>query len=229
MIAYVLEACRTLRAKRTLMVVGYQAERVRAALGEEAIEFVLQQEQRGTGHALLQTGQALSGFDGDLLVLSGDTPLLTSETLEGLLEAHRRARVEATILTAEVPEPSSYGRVVRDERGELLRIVEEPEATPREREIREINAGVYCFASAPLIEALQALRPSSVKGELYLPDVVALLRERGGRVQAYRTTAQATCVFERCQRGGVPCHYKSFVHGPLSQSRRTERSVRPAS
>jgi len=187
MIAYVLEACRTLRAKRTLVVVGYQAERVREALAGEAIEFVLQQEQRGTGHALLQTRQALSGFDGNLLILSGDTPLLTSKTLEGLVEAHRRAQAEATILTAEGPQPTGYGRVVRDERGELLRIVEEPEATPQEREIREINAGVYCFAAVPLMEALQALRPSVVKGELYLPDVVALLRERGGRVQAYRT------------------------------------------
>ena len=186
MIAYVLEACRSLEPKRTLVVVGYEAERVREALGGEAIEFVLQQEQRGTGHALLLTGHALSGFAGDLLVLSGDTPLLTPTTLEGLIEAHRRAQAEATILTAEVPQPTDYGRVVRDERGELLRIVEELEATPQEREIHEINAAVYCFAAGPLMKALRALRPSAVKGELYLPDVIALLRERRGRVQAYR-------------------------------------------
>ena len=187
MIAYVLEASRPLRAKRTLVVVGYEAERVRESLAGEAIEFVMQRDQRGTGHALLQTAQALSGFDGDLLVLSGDTPMLTSKTLEGLVKAHRQAQAAATILTAEVPQPTGYGRVVRDEREELIRIVEEPEATPQEREIHEINAGVYCFAAAPLTSALQALRPSSVKGELYLPDVVALLRERGARVQAFRT------------------------------------------
>ena len=186
MIAYVVEACRAVRAKRTLVIVGYQAERVREALAGEAIEFILQQEHRGTGHALLQTEQALSGFDGDLLVLSGDTPLLTPTTLEVMVQAHRQARAHGTVLTAEVDQPHGYGRVVRDEAGDLLRIVEEPEATPREREIREINASVYCFAAASLFEVLRAIRPSAVKGELYLPDVVALLRERGHRVQAHR-------------------------------------------
>ncbi len=188
MIAYVVEACRALQAKRTLVIVGYQAERVREALAGEAIEFVLQQEQRGTGHALLQAEQALSGFDGDLLVLPGDTPLLTSRTLEEMVQAHRQARAHATVLTAEVREPHGYGRVVRDEAGNLLRIVEEPEATPQEREIQEINTSVYSFAAVPLFEALRAIRPSAVKGELYLPDVIALLRERGDRVQAHRAT-----------------------------------------
>jgi bifunctional UDP-N-acetylglucosamine pyrophosphorylase/glucosamine-1-phosphate N-acetyltransferase len=187
MIAYVLEACRSLHPKRTLVIVGYEAERVREALGGESLEFVLQQEQRGTGHALLQTRHALSGFDGDLLVLSGDTPLLRPATLKGFVEAHRQAQAAATILTAEARHPTGYGRVVRNERGELLRIVEEPEATPEERRIPEINAGVYCFAAGPLFAALQAVRPSAVKGEFYLPDVVALIRERGGRVQAHRT------------------------------------------
>jgi len=186
MIAHVVEACRAIQAKRSLVVVGYQAERVREALVGEAIEFVLQPEQRGTGHALLQTEQALSGFEGDLLVLPGDTPLLTSRTLEELLRAHRQAHADATVLTAEVREPHGYGRVVRDRTGELLRIVEEPEATPQEREIHEINTSVYCFAAIPLFEALRAIRPSAVKGELYLPDVVVHFRERGRRVQALR-------------------------------------------
>ncbi len=186
MIAYVVEACRALRAKRTLVIVGYEAERVREALGGEAIEFVPQQEQRGTGHALLQTEEALSGFDGDLLVLSGDTPLLTAETLDELVRAHRQSKAQATVLTAEVREPAGYGRVVRGETGELLRIVEEPEATPQERQLREINTSVYCFAAAPVFAALHAIRPSAVKAELYLPDVVALLREQRGRVQAHR-------------------------------------------
>ncbi|CBE69040.1 MAG: bifunctional UDP-N-acetylglucosamine diphosphorylase/glucosamine-1-phosphate N-acetyltransferase GlmU [Candidatus Methylomirabilis oxygeniifera] len=186
MITYVVEACRSLQAKRTLVITGHQADRVREAMAGEVTEFVHQPEQHGTAHALLQAHEALAGFDGDLLVVSGDTPLLTSQTLDGLLRAHREARALATVLTAEVAEPIGYGRIIRSTTGELLRIVEELEATPQERKVHEINAGVYCFAARALFEALQAIRPSAVKGELYLPDAIALLRDRDGGVQAYR-------------------------------------------
>lgn len=186
MIAYVIEACRPLQAKRTLMITGHQADRVKAALADEPIEFVSQLDQRGTAHALLQTREALDGFDGDLLVVSGDTPLLTSHTLDGLLRTHRETRALATVLTAQLPDPTGYGRVVRSPTGGLLRIVEELEATPQERQIREVNAGVYCFAARALFTALQSIRPSAVKGELYLPDAIALLRDRDGDVQARR-------------------------------------------
>jgi bifunctional UDP-N-acetylglucosamine pyrophosphorylase/glucosamine-1-phosphate N-acetyltransferase len=186
MITYVIEACRPLQAKRTLMITGHQADRVREALAGEAIEFVSQPDQRGTAHALLQTREALDGFDGDLLVVSGDTPLLTSHTLDGLLRTHRETRALATVLTAELPDPTGYGRVVRSATGGLLRIVEELEATPQERQIHEINAGVYCFAAPALFRALQKIRPSAVKGELYLPDAIALLRDRNGGAQARR-------------------------------------------
>lgn len=186
MIAYVVEACRPFLAKRTLVIVGYQADRVREALAGEAVEFVSQPNQQGTAHALLRAQEALTGFDGDLLVVSGDTPLLTSATLDGLLRAHRKARALATVLTAEVAEPTGYGRIVRSATGQLLRIVEELEATPQERQLHEINAGVYCFAAPALFKALQTIRPSAIKGELYLPDVIALLRDRDGGVQACR-------------------------------------------
>ncbi|WP_337288974.1 bifunctional UDP-N-acetylglucosamine diphosphorylase/glucosamine-1-phosphate N-acetyltransferase GlmU [Candidatus Methylomirabilis sp.] len=184
MIAYVVEACRPFLAKRTLVIVGYQADRVREALAGEAVEFVSQLNQQGTAHALLQAQEALVGFDGDLLVVSGDTPLLTSATLDSLLRAHREAGALATVLTAEVAEPTGYGRIVRSTTGELLRIVEELEATPQERQLHEINAGVYCFSARALFDALQTIRPSAVKGELYLPDAIALLRNRDGGVQA---------------------------------------------
>ena len=185
MIAYVVAACRPFRAKRTLVIVGYQADRVREALASEAVEFVCQPEQQGTAHALLHAQEALAGFEGDLLVVSGDTPLLTSQTLDGLLRAHREAKALATVLTAEVPDSAGYGRVVRSATGELLQIVEELEASPRERQIHEINAGVYCFVAPALFKALQTIRPSAVKRELYLPDVIALLRDRDGGVQAH--------------------------------------------
>ncbi len=184
MIIYVVEACRPLGAKRTIVITGHRADTVREALAGEAIEFVCQPEQHGTAHALLQAREALTGFDGDLLVVSGDTPLLTARTLDDLLRAHRESHALATVLTAELPDPTGYGRIVRSATGGLLRIVEELEATPQERQIREINAGVYCFAARALFEALQAIRPSVVKGELYLPDAIALLRDRDGGVQA---------------------------------------------
>jgi bifunctional UDP-N-acetylglucosamine pyrophosphorylase / glucosamine-1-phosphate N-acetyltransferase len=187
MIAYVVEACRSIQAKRILVITGHQADRVREALGAEAVEFVSQPHQGGTAHALLQAREALTGFDGDLLVLAGDTPLLTSQTLHSLLRSHRETRALATILTAELADPTGYGRVIRSATGNLLQIVEEPEATLQERHVHEINAGVYCFAAQALFEALQAIRPSAVKGELYLPDAIALLRDRDGGVQAYRT------------------------------------------
>ncbi|NJD67382.1 MAG: bifunctional UDP-N-acetylglucosamine diphosphorylase/glucosamine-1-phosphate N-acetyltransferase GlmU [candidate division NC10 bacterium] len=187
MIAYVIEACRPLQAKRTLVIGGHQAERVKQALAGEAVEFVYQPEQRGTAHALLHTQDALAGFNGDLLVVSGDTPLLATQTLDVLLRAHREARALATVLTTDLSDPTGYGRVVRSATGGLLRIVEELEATPQERQIHEINAGVYCFAAQPLFEALQAIRPSAVKRELYLPDAIELLRDRAGGVRACRT------------------------------------------
>src|SRR5574337_1930133 len=195
MIAYVVEACRSFRAKRTLVIVGYQADSVEEALAGEAVEFVCEPEQHGTAHALLHTREALTGFNGDLLVVSGDTPLLTSPTVDGLLRSHRETRARATVLTAELPDPTGYGRVVRSATGDLLRIVEEPEATPQERQVREINAGVYCFAAQALFEALRAIRPSAVKGELYLPDAIALLRDRDAGVQACRVLeiGRASC------------------------------------
>lgn len=198
MIAHVIEACRPLCAKRTLVIAGHQADRVKQALAGEAIEFVAQPEQRGTAHALLQTREALAGFDGDLLVVSGDTPLLTSQTLDGVLRAHRDTRALATVLTAELPDPTGYGRVIRSATGGLLRIVEELEAAPQERQIREINAGVYCFAAHALFEALQAIRPSAVKGELYLPDAS---RCCGIATGAYRRTGYS--IPTRCE-GSTP-------------------------
>lgn len=141
MIAYVVEACRSLQAKRILVITGHQADRVREALGAEAVEFVSQPHQGGTAHALLQAQETLTGFDGDLLVVAGDTPLLTSQTLNSLLRSHRETHALATVLTAELADPTGYGRVIRSATGELLRIVEEPEATPQERQVHEITPG----------------------------------------------------------------------------------------
>ena len=184
MILWVTELCRRLPLKRTLVVVGHQADHVRAALDGQPVEFVLQAEQRGTGHAVMQAEPALRGFEGDLLVLSGDVPLLTPQTVGALLEAHRRAGARVTFMSTRLEDPTGYGRVIRGPQGGFLRIVEEAEATPEERRITEINAGIYCFACPPLFQALGSVGTSAVKGEQYLPEVISIFRDRGLKVQA---------------------------------------------
>ena len=150
LISYPVDLCLGLGVKRVLLVVGPRAEGVRQGLAGRPVEFVEQAEPRGTADAVLQTETALAGFRGTVLVLAGDTPLLTEATVAGLLGAHRAARAVTTVLTARVENPAGYGRILRDRRGALRRIVEEVEATAKEKGVREINAGCYGFASAAL-------------------------------------------------------------------------------
>ncbi|MBI3080906.1 MAG: NTP transferase domain-containing protein, partial [candidate division NC10 bacterium] len=191
MVTYVLELCQRLEVKRTLVVVGYQAEAVKEACAGAPVEFVLQAEQRGTAHAVLQAAEALKGFDGTILVLSGDVPLLKEETVRALLTHHERKRAAATMLTATLPDPTGYGRVIRGRGGRALRVVEEVEASPRERKVKEINAGLYGFAAPALLKALTEVRASRVKGELYLPEVLAALQRRRQKVEALRAAESA--------------------------------------
>jgi bifunctional UDP-N-acetylglucosamine pyrophosphorylase/glucosamine-1-phosphate N-acetyltransferase len=182
MVGHVLEACRRLGMKRTLVVIGHQAERVREILATYPVEFILQPEQRGTAHAVLQTEAALQGFGGDVLVLNGDVPLLSDALVERLLSTHSKSRAVATAVTTMLPDPTGYGRVLRDRSGAFRGIVEEVEASPAQRRVREINAGIYCFNAPRLFAALHKVRPSAVKGELYLPEVLAILLKARGRI-----------------------------------------------
>ncbi len=183
MVCHILESCRRLGVKRTVAVVGHQAERVRETLAPlvSGVEFVHQTEQRGTAHAVLQTESALQGFDGNVLVLSGDVPLLGDALVERLVATHLRERADATLVTTRLASPSGYGRILRDRRGAFRAIVEEVEATPAQRRVMEINAGIYCFRAPHLFAALHQVKPSSVKKELYLPEVLPILRRTGGK------------------------------------------------
>ncbi len=172
LVYYAVDLCLRLGMKRVLVVVGTQAAGVKGALAGLPVEFVHQGEPQGTAHAVLQTEAALRGFEGPLLVLSGDTPLLTEDTVRQLVDTHRAARAVATLLVARVAAPTGYGRIVRDRQGRLRRIVEEVEATAKEKRLNEINAGLYCFAAHPLFPALKAVKRSTVKGEFFLPEVV---------------------------------------------------------
>jgi bifunctional UDP-N-acetylglucosamine pyrophosphorylase / glucosamine-1-phosphate N-acetyltransferase len=160
-------------------VIGHQRERVRAAFAEAEVEWVVQAEQRGTGHAILMAGPALEDFEGTLLVVCGDTPLLRAGTLHGLLEHHAASGAAVTVLSTRVPDPAGYGRVVRDAAGGIAAIVEERDATPQQKAIDEINSGIYAFRYPVLEAVLGNLTAHNAQGEYYLTDTVSLIQRAG--------------------------------------------------
>jgi len=187
MVEYVVDACQELPLVQIFMVIGHQADRVKEALRHREVRFVLQRSQKGSGHALMQVAPRLKAFSGDLLVLCGDVPLISAEILRGLVGAHRKASAAATILTTQLENPAGYGRVIRDGRGKLKGIIEEVDADARQRAIKEVNTGIYCFAAPKIFEMLKEIGASNRQGEYYLPDVFALLRKKGGKVEASLT------------------------------------------
>jgi bifunctional UDP-N-acetylglucosamine pyrophosphorylase/glucosamine-1-phosphate N-acetyltransferase len=181
---YSLAALRALVPARVVVVVGHQAELVRQVVRASGLsaETVLQAEQRGTGHAVQCAVRALSGFEGDVLILYGDVPLVTAATLRRLVEAHWRADADLTLLTMRFADPTGYGRIVRDDAGRVRGIVEHKDATPAERKIEEVNPGFYCVRASVLLPLLRDLRADNAQGELYLTDIVGLAASRGWRV-----------------------------------------------
>jgi bifunctional UDP-N-acetylglucosamine pyrophosphorylase/glucosamine-1-phosphate N-acetyltransferase len=193
MIKHVLDKLEQLGPDKTIVVVGHQAERVMTALANPGIVFVEQTQLLGTGHAVSMTEGELSGFSGDVLVLVGDIPLIRVETIRALLFEHERTDAAGTVLTAVLPDPSGYGRVVRGEDGVILRIVEHNDSTEDEKRIAEINTGTFVFKKEPLFEALRKIDRNNRQGEYYLTDVMkifleARMKTAGYRVEDYRET-----------------------------------------
>ena len=187
MIEYVLESARNAGACRIVVVVGYQADQVRDALSEHPdVEFALQAEQHGTGHAVMVCEEQLKRHDGPVLILAGDTPLLRAESLSALLQEQREHDAVCVIGTAETDANEGLGRIVRDSDGEFLQIVEQRDTTPEQAAIREINAGCYAFDCRSLLGALGRIRPENDQGEYYLTDCPAVLKADGKRVVASR-------------------------------------------
>ncbi len=167
------------------IIVGYQKEKVKAHLGPD-YHYVVQEEQRGTGHAVLQLHPLLKGFQGDLLILYGDTPLFRPASIRGLLNRHRLRQAHLTLLSAVVDRPLPYGRVIRDAGGRIMDIIEEREASPEVREIRELNVGAYVVCAADIFPALQTLPPSPLDGEYRLTDCAHRLIRSGLSVESYQ-------------------------------------------
>ena len=183
MLRHVMTAAEQAGAKRMLVVVGFGGDKVQAEIGAAA-EFVLQAEQLGTGHAMMQVQPVLAGFSGTILLLCGDTPLLTGQALLDLVAAHQQSGAAATVLTAKPADATGYGRILRDESGQVLGIVEQKDATAEQKQIGEINTGIYCFEAAPLFAALAGLTCNNAQGEYYLTDVLAILAQAGQQVRA---------------------------------------------
>lgn len=183
MVQHVLDAARGAGANQCIVVIGFGADSVAAAIGGQA-QFAVQAEQLGTGHAVMQAKPALAGKQGTVMILCGDTPLLSRDTLELLRRTHENSRAAATVLTALMPDPTGYGRVIRDGAGQVAKIVEQKDADAAELAVREVNTGIYCFEQQQLFAALDELTCNNAQGEYYLTDCIAILRAKGLPVAA---------------------------------------------
>ena len=184
LIQHVLSAAAGVEPEKIILVLGHQADKVRSAVGEYRPEIVLQAEQLGTGHAVRQATEAISAGAGPVLVLCADTPLITSKTLQDVVDLHQKSRATITLVTAMVDNPYGYGRVVRGKSG-VMRVVEEKDATAAQKKIQEVNAGIYCFDRKFLLSSLMVLGKNNAQGEYYLPDTIELAKKKKHRVSAF--------------------------------------------
>jgi len=189
LIAHVCSTAAGLKPNAIVVVVGHQAGNVQTAveaeLGANGARFALQAEQRGTGDAVLAAEDALANSNSTVLILSGDVPMVREETLRNLIDKHNQNRSACTILTIKLENPTGYGRIVRDEANNFLRITEHRDCSDEERKIREVNSGIYCFDSRKLFDALRRVRPANDQGEYYLTDVAAILKSAGESLGLY--------------------------------------------
>ncbi len=190
LIAHVVQKALGLQPRKIFVVVGHQAEAVEAAVraevqNDELVGFALQREQRGTGDAVMSAREVLKGADSTLLILSGDVPLVREETLRKLVEHHIASGATCSVLTVKLENPTGYGRVVRDKQSRFSRIVEQKDANDEEKQIREINSGIYCFDTAKLFAALEQVQPTNQQQEYYLTDAPAILLAGGEKIELF--------------------------------------------
>jgi bifunctional UDP-N-acetylglucosamine pyrophosphorylase/glucosamine-1-phosphate N-acetyltransferase len=191
MVEHVIQAARVAGAARVVVVIGYKADMVSRSLGD-AVDYAYQKEQLGTGHAVMTAMSAVEPEEDLVMVLCGDTPLITAATLHRLQEHHCASGAAVTILTARYENPSGYGRIIRSADGTVQGIVEDKDATPAQRETKEINTGIYCFNKEVLLSALSAIGADNVQGEYYLTDCIAAIKETNGKVETVTGSEEET-------------------------------------
>ncbi len=187
LVHYVIDLARALNSEKIILIIGHKRELVKEACAGLPVDFAVQEPQLGTGHAVQMTEPFFEGYHGDILVLSGDVPLLTEATLSELVKVHQQNNAFATLLTSELTDPTGYGRVLRDSSDSVHKIMEHKDATEAERAINEINVGIYIFKSADLFAALKQVTNDNAQGEYYLPDVISIFIEQGKKVLAVKT------------------------------------------
>ncbi|MFZ5986567.1 MAG: bifunctional UDP-N-acetylglucosamine diphosphorylase/glucosamine-1-phosphate N-acetyltransferase GlmU [Bacillota bacterium] len=187
LVEWVYQSVKDAGVNEVVLVVGHKAEDVKKHMGDKAF-YALQEEQLGTGHAVMQAEEFLSNKDGYVMVLCGDTPLISSETISDTIDFHKKNKNSATIITADMDDPTGYGRIVRNKDDNVLKIVEHRDTTPEEREIVEINSGMYCFNIRDLRSALKELDNKNSQGEYYLTDTIEILINKGMKVGAVKVT-----------------------------------------
>lgn len=210
MIDHVVQTAQKLAPEKTFLVVGFKKDLVRKHLGD-AVEYITQSERLGTGHAVMQAEDALAGYKGDVLILYGDVPLLSEDTLRALLEKHWRSRAAATIVTTKVTDPFGFGRIIRDRSRKIRKIVEEKDATAAQKRKCEINPGIYIFKSAALLKALKSLDTANEQQEYYLTDVIEILLKQRKKVETITTEDEIEImqVNDRAQQAAV----NKIMHG----------------
>ncbi|MED3385549.1 bifunctional UDP-N-acetylglucosamine diphosphorylase/glucosamine-1-phosphate N-acetyltransferase GlmU [Bacillus subtilis] len=186
MVEHVVDEALKLSLSKLVTIVGHGAEEVKKQLGDKS-EYALQAEQLGTAHAVKQAQPFLADEKGVTIVICGDTPLLTAETMEQMLKEHTQREAKATILTAVAEDPTGYGRIIRSENGAVQKIVEHKDASEEDRLVTEINTGTYCFDNEALFRAIDQVSNDNAQGEYYLPDVIEILKNEGETVAAYQT------------------------------------------
>ena len=218
LVEHVLRAADPLGAASTTLVVGHQAKVVERELAETrgGLRFVRQEPQIGTAHAVLQAEPVLAGERGALIVLTGDAPLVSPRTTQALAETHERTGAAATVLTATIERPYGYGRIVR-RGGQLAEVIEEVDATPEQRALREVNSGIYAFDLAPLFAALRAVREAGPKRERYLPGILRRYREQGLTVE--------TVVAAADEIRGINSRHELAEAGSLMRHRKNEEMM----
>ncbi|NTW81768.1 MAG: NTP transferase domain-containing protein [Chlorobiaceae bacterium] len=188
LIEYVIDTALSLEPSQTVLIIGHLAELVRNATSRYPVAAVVQEPQLGTGHAVMQAENTLHDFNGDILILSGDAPLVRKDTLEKLISLHRADHAVATVLTADLENPAGYGRIIRENGTEhVLKIIEHKDASEEERMVKEINSGVYVFDARMLFRALGQITTDNAQKEYYLTDVFGICFRNGQKVCAFKT------------------------------------------